>query len=208
MADKTRKVFISFRYSDGVKYKEELEGIFDSSTQIINCSEDVDRQGMSDAVIQRYLYNKLASTSVTIILLTPMALNYHRDSHGKIDDWTYDEVRYSLEDRVNNRTNGLVAVCAPGVWDEVTYTNRCQGCGKFCMVTTVPDREHLFRKNMMNVRPSFKNNTCPGVYDSTKDSYCTLVDWSSFCNDYGFYIDNACDKRERTNEFNLVKRLS
>ena len=59
---------------------------------------------------EEYLYSKLRTTSVTIILITPQAVNHKKDSYGYYDDWMYDEIRYSLEDRENNRCNGLVAV--------------------------------------------------------------------------------------------------
>ncbi len=36
---------------------------------------------------------------------------------GDYDDWMYDEIRYSLESREGNRTNGLVAVYTPEVAD-------------------------------------------------------------------------------------------
>lgn len=35
-----KKIFISFRHSDGHLYKEQLEKIFDNSDYIINCSEN------------------------------------------------------------------------------------------------------------------------------------------------------------------------
>ncbi len=63
-----RRVFVSFRYSDGHLYKERLERLFDSSTEIINRSEDVNCSGKSDYTIQNYLYSKLRYTSVTIVL--------------------------------------------------------------------------------------------------------------------------------------------
>lgn len=53
------KVFISFRFSDGKELKEELIELFDSSTEVINRSEDVDRSEMSEDTIQEYLYEKL-----------------------------------------------------------------------------------------------------------------------------------------------------
>ena len=93
-----RRVFISFRFSDGAQYKKELSDKFDEETKVINCSEDIDRSGYSEETIQRYLYSKLKSTSVTIVLLTPEAIN-HKKKYGKYDDWMYDEIRYSLEDR-------------------------------------------------------------------------------------------------------------
>lgn len=52
-----RRVFISFRFSDGEAYKNQLTDLFDTSTEIINCSEDEDRSKMSEDTIQKYLYS-------------------------------------------------------------------------------------------------------------------------------------------------------
>ena len=94
------KVFISFRFSDGKEIKDELVDLFDESTEVINRSEDVDRSQMSDEYIQDYLYEKLKETSVTIVLLTPKAVDYNKNFWGEYDDWLYDELRYSLEDKL------------------------------------------------------------------------------------------------------------
>ena len=85
-----RKVFISFRYKDGNKYKEDLSKLFASSNTVINCSENVDRSRMSEETIKRYLYDKLKNTSVTIVLLTPEAINHQKKYNGfsyVYDDW-------------------------------------------------------------------------------------------------------------------------
>ena len=91
-----RKVFISFRFSDGAKYKEELSDLFDNETAIINCSENEDRSEFSEETIKTYLYSKLKTTSVTIIIITPEAVSHKKDWLGQYDDWMYDEIRYSL----------------------------------------------------------------------------------------------------------------
>ena len=104
-----RRVFVSFRFSDGFKYKEDLCSLFKENDDVIDCSENKDRSSLSDDSIKKYLYAKLRNSSVTIVILTPDALEYEKDIwSGKIDDWMYDELRYSLEDRENNRTNGVL----------------------------------------------------------------------------------------------------
>lgn len=105
-----RNVFISFRHSDGKEYKDKLVKLFSNSNIIRDFSEDKDRSSMTEETIKKYLYQKLAKSSVTIVILTKDALDHKRDIHGKIDDWMYDEIRYSLENRDNNLTNGLIAV--------------------------------------------------------------------------------------------------
>ena len=112
-----KNVFISFRFSDGNRYKEYLSGLFDKYSDTIDYSEDVDRSRMSDVTIKQYLYGKLRRSSVTIVLLTPSAVNHKKNWMGNYDDWMYDEIRYSLESREGNRTNGLIAVYTPEATD-------------------------------------------------------------------------------------------
>ena len=106
-------VFISFRYEDGIRYKEYISNLFDKNGDTIDYSEDVDRSQMSDDTIRRYLYGKLRRSSVTIVILTPKAINHKKNWRGEYDDWMYDEIRYYLENREGNRTNGLIAVYTP-----------------------------------------------------------------------------------------------
>jgi len=47
-----RKVFISFRYSDGHLYKDELVKKFNNDDDIINYSEETDRSNMSEETIK------------------------------------------------------------------------------------------------------------------------------------------------------------
>ena len=203
------KVFISFRFKDGKDLKDELIELFDSSTKVINRSEDVDRKEMSEETIKEYLYDKLNDTSVTIVLLTPEAINYKKDLGGGYDDWLYDELRYSLEDRANNRTNGIIALYTDDsqslILKESSHT--CSKCNKTSTCRTLLDFDNLARKNMVNVKTAYKENSCDNLYDDEKDSYISLVHFDAFKKDYEKYIDNAKEKRDRKEEFNLVKRM-
>ncbi len=204
-----RRVFISFRSCDGMWYKKKLSELFDEDTELINCSEDEDRSKMSEDTIQKYLYKKLKNTSVTIIIITPEAVIHRRSDCGKYDDWMYDEIRYSLEDRENNRCNGIVAVYTEDAKDRLIEetVHKCETCNQEQNIKTVFEVDNLFRKNMMNVKPAYKKNPCKGVYDSDHDSYCSLVAWDDFVKNYKKYIDIAAGKREHVDEYDLVKRL-
>lgn len=186
-----------------------MTDLFESSIEVIDMSEDKDRSGMSDEVIKEYLYTKLQGTSVTIVLLTPEAINYKKDSSGKYDDWLYDEVRYSLEDRTNNRTNGIIALYT----DEsesmisVNTTHTCSVCNSISKVANILEFENLVRKNMMNIKMQYKKSKCENVFDSMDDSYISLVHIDSFRKDYKKYIDSAFNKRSRIHEIDLVKKL-
>lgn len=202
-------VFVSFRFSDGRELKEDLEELFDSSTEVINRSEDVDRSEMCEETIQDYLYDKLKNTSVTIVILSPEAVEYRKDIFGKYDDWLYDELRYSLDDRVNNRTNGVIALYTDEsknlIFQNGTHT--CARCNKTSNCCTLLDFDNLVRKNMINVKEEYKENECDNLYDNDKDSYISLIHFDTFKEDYEKFIASAKEKRDRREEFELVKRM-
>lgn len=203
------KVFISFRFSDGKEIKDELVDLFDESTEVINRSEDVDRSQMSEDTIQEYLYEKLKDTLVTIVLLTPEAVSYRKNWIGNYDDWLYDELRYSLEDRKNNRTNGVVAVYTDDAKDMIleSSSHYCSHCQETKSCRTLKFFDNLARKNMLNIKQSYKKNLCNDLYDDSHDSYISLVSLEEFKQDHTKYIDNAKDKRDRLHEFNIYKRM-
>lgn len=204
-----RNVFISFRFSDGEEYKKDLCELFDQSEDVVNCSEDEDRSNMTEETIREYLYAKLKRTSVTLVLLTPNAIEYRKNWLGYYDDWLYDELRYSLEDRGDNRTNGVVAIYTEDAKDLLIEesTHRCNKCNRDKPVSIIKNIENLARKNMMNIKSEYKMNPCDNVYDRLEDSYVTWVSFDEFTSDINKYIINAIDKRERKSEFDLVKRM-
>lgn len=204
-----KNVFISFRYADGHRYKEQLASRFDLNVDTVDYSEDVNRSHLSESTIRQYLYRKLRRSSVTIALLTPQALTYQKDAYGNIDDWIYDEVRYSLEDREGNATNGLIGVYVPEVEDLLFLknTHRCVICNQESTVLSLYDYPNLVRRNMMNVKQPYKRNRCNGIYDSDYDSYCSLVSYSDFISDIGHYVDIAFQKRNEVYKYDLCKKL-
>ena len=195
-----KNIFISFRFSDGNIYKEYLSDLFDKYSDTIDYSEDVDRSRMSDVTIKQYLYGKLRRSSVTIVLLTPLAVNHRKNRMGDYDDWMYDEIRYSLESREGNRTNGLVAVYTPEAADLLV---NIQSSGTISVYTV----DNLFRKNMMNVKPQYKKNPNPNMFDRDYDSYCSLIEWDEFIKNIGKYIKIASQKRDAIYKYDITKRL-
>lgn len=195
------KVFISFRMSDGSDYKDRLSKKFEELDYVINKSEDVDRGNLSEDTIQKYLYEKLADSSLTVVILSPEAVDYRRDWFNNIDDWLYDELRYSLEDRSGNRTNGAIALYTPEAKSQVIARETDE-------VTTIADFSNLVRKNMLNVKSEYKYCPMDSYYNSLKDNYISLVAFDTFMNSPKTYINSALEKRDRLNQFNLTKRMS
>lgn len=204
-----RKVFISFRFSDGADLKEDLERLFDGDTHAINRSESEDRSKMTDDTIQKYLYSLLRETSITIAILTPNAINYKKDVYGEYDDWLYDEMRYSLEDREFNRTNGVIALYTDETKSDLigNLTHKCSHCNDTKIIRSILEFDNLIRKNVMNVKDEHKHNKCVDLYDSDLDSYISLIHIDEFKKDVKKYLDICTNKRERVDQFKLIKRM-
>ena len=201
-------IFISFRYSDGNRYKKELEELFKNSDKVIDYSEDVDRKNLSDITIQNYLYDKLKRCGVIIVILTPKAINYNY-ANGKYDDWLYDELRYGLEDRDGNRTKGVIAIYtqdAKPMIIEDTY-HKCDKCNELKKSIKVKEIDNLVYKNQFNILSKYKKNKCDDLYDTLFDCYIPLISYEDFKDNFDYYIDVAVKNKNRSNEFDVKKRM-
>ena len=178
-----------------------MSKVFDTSTSIINCSENTNRSMMSEETIRKYLYSKLSRTSITIVLLTPNSITHEKNWNGQIDDWIYDEIRYSLEDRENNKCNGLIAVYTKEAKDLLVSIDSASG------TVCVNNVYNLFRRNMMNIKPQYKKNTKPNLFDSDYDSYCSLISYENFISNPNNYINIAEEKRDNIYKYDITKRM-
>lgn len=203
-----RKVFVSFRFSDGNNIKDKLVDLLEEQDLIIDKSEDKDRREMTDETIQSYLFEKLKDSSITIVLLTPMAVNYKRDYLNRIDDWMYDELRYSLYDRTDNPINGVIALYTPQAESTliIKTTHKCDKCNETTNVDLLQDFDNLVRDNMINVISKYKKNSCDNLYDSDYDSYISLVKLEEFYNNPSKYLEIATEKRKNVNHFTIKVR--
>jgi len=205
-----RNVFISFRFSDGNDYKKILSKELDKCSYTNDYSEDKDRSNMSDESIKRYLYEKLRKSSITIVILTPQAIN-HQKKDGKYDDWMYDEIRYSLEDREGNASNALIALYVPESKNQIMFEKECGNsiyCGHECKINSINNFDNLCRRNMMNVKNEYKKNRCAGIYDHNYDSFCSLISFDEFISNIKKYIDIASEKRENIHKYEITKDLN
>ena len=193
-------VFISFRYSDGSCYKEILSSLLAGNENTIDYSEDVDRSHLSEESIRHYLYAKLRRSSITIVILTPLAIEHQKNSYGEYDDWMYDEIRYSLDDRENNRTNGIIAVYTPSAFPFLFETDNYG-------FVHVKDIDNLIRRNMYNIKPQcyMQNGSCD--YNRDYKSYCSLVPWNVFLSDITYFLNIAYHKRSFLGYYDIRKRL-
>lgn len=109
--------FISYsnNYNNMQKFKK-IESLVSNSSYCIDYSEKKDKRSFSDETIWKYLHDRIAGSSCTILLLTEdlFTNNSHKISY-KLNDfinsgWIYNEISASLRDWKENRINGLVCV--------------------------------------------------------------------------------------------------
>ncbi|MDD4157284.1 MAG: TIR domain-containing protein [Candidatus Cloacimonetes bacterium] len=208
MKNERRKVFVSFRYKDGAKIKEDLIENLEALDIIIDKSEDEDRSHLSEESIKEYLFEKLRDSSITIVILTPKALQYYRKDDGDIDDWLYDELRYSLYDRTNNRINGVIALYTqeskPMLFDIVKHS--CNKCNEVQQVFLIKPFDNLVYDNVLNIKTKYKHNKCEGLFDADFDSYISLIALEDFYNNPLEYLKIATEKREKSDEYQIKVR--
>ena len=103
----------------------------------------------------------------------------------------------------------MIAVYTDEAKDKVLddSTHYCQHCQQTKSCRSLKYFNNLTRKNMLNIKSAYKKNPCNNLYDDSYDSYISLVSLSDFKENYSQYIQNAKDKRERLDEFNIAKRM-
>lgn len=203
-----RKIFVSFRFRDGSKIKDKLIEFLEEKDLIIDKSEDVDRRELSEETIQEYLYKKLKDSSITMVLLTPEAVNYSRNQNNEIDDWLYDELRYSLYNRNENPINGIIALYTPQAEGMIIQKNIhvCDKCNKEMNVNTILEFDNLVKDNMMNIKQKYKTNKCNNIFDSDYDSFISLVKLEDFYNNPEKYLEIATHKRKNSDQYTIHVR--
>lgn len=204
-----RKVFVSFRFDDGHDIKEDVIEVLENEGLIIDKSEDVDRSHLSEESIREYLFKKLKDSSITIVLITPKAVNYKKDYLGNYDDWLYDELRYSLYNRENNPINGVIALYTDDskkyLIEQVRHS--CEVCNEESVVNNIKSFDNLIRPNMMNVKKKHKRNDCVEIYDGDYDSYISLISLNKFLDDPSHYLEVATEKRKNASNYEVRVRM-
>lgn len=199
-----RKTFISYKYSEAQDLRDKiLESLGDDATYYQG--ETADSPDLTDTTtdnIKVSLTDMMYNTSVTIVIISPSI---------KESDWIDWEIEYCLKEISRNgrtsKTNGVVGVIqeVDGSCDWlVSKKINDDGCS-----SRVIDNEPLFdiiKNNRFN-RPDAEH-TCKDckTYGQLDGSYISLIDEGEFLKDPQKYIENAYEKSEVSNEFDLVKQ--
>ena len=199
-----RKTFISYKYSEARKLRDDIiEALGKDATYYQGeTSDSPDLTDVSTGTIKGKLTDMMYSTSVTIVIISP---NFTK---SKWIDW---EIEYCLKEISRqgrtSKTNGVVGVIqkSNGGYDWlVTKSKKTDGC----TVRKIDDSKlyPIIKKN--RYRREGQGYACVNckTYSQLDGSYISLTDESNFLKDPDRYIENAYQKSENYEEFDLAKQ--
>ena len=198
------KTFISYKYSEAQNVRDAiLEALGEDA--VYYRGETADSPDLTDdatSTIKAKLTDMMYGTSVTIVVLSPQI---------KTSNWIDWEIEYCLKEITRkgrtSKTNGLVGVVQQvgGSYDWlVTTTAKDDGCS----VRNIDDSKlyTIIYRNRFNLQSkSYRCSRCE-TYDTLSDSYMSIVDEHVFLQDPQRYIDNAFDKAENSDGFDITKQ--
>ena len=201
-----RKTFISYKYSEARDTRDDiLDALGEDATYYTGeTSDSPDLGDLTTESIKENLKDMMYGTSVTIVVVSP---NF---SYSQWIDW---EIEYCLkeisrQDRTS-KTNGVV-----GVVQELDdgydwlITSSKRDCG--CNVRTI-DQSYLYKiinDNRFNRKPAAYSCDDCKTYDQLTGSFISLVEENRFLANPDKFIENAFDKAEYANNYELVKQRS
>lgn len=199
-----RSTFISYKYSEAQGLRDDiLEALGEDANYYKGeTSNSPDLSDSKTEAIREKLKTMIHNTSVTILVVSP---------NMKSSKWIDWEIEYSLkeitrEDRTSG-TNGILGVImkVDGGYGWLTGENS-HNCG--CKPRTVRDEVlyDIITKNRFNrKKPQYSCQSCKCV-DKLSGSYISLIEEDDFMKDPAKYIENAFEKSEEPELFELVKK--
>jgi len=198
-----RRTFISYKYSEAQGLRDKILDALGEDASYYQ-GETADSPDLGDTTtenIKNNLTDMMYNTSVTIVVISP---------NIKDSDWIDWEIEYSLKeisrkDRTS-KTNGIVGVVQKinGGYDWlVTISTKPDGC----TVRTVSNKPllNIINKNRFN-RPKY-GHSCEDckTYNQLDGSYISIIDEEDFLKNPQKYTENAFEKSDKTDEFELTK---
>ncbi|MCY4657792.1 MAG: TIR domain-containing protein [Gammaproteobacteria bacterium] len=197
------RTFISYKFSESTELRDRIvyslgddAGYYQGET-----SDSPDRSDQATETIKQNLRDMMYNTSVTIVLLSPNLLE------SKWVDW---EIEYCLKETQRkgrtSRTNGVVGVVSK-VNGGYGWLLTTEGKPDGCLVNRY-DESYLYDIiNINRFNRKLKQPVCSrcGSYAELKDCFISFVLEDDFLLDPSSYIDNAFDKSENAENFDLVK---
>lgn len=198
-----RKTFISYKYSDSQNLRDTIiDALGDDATYYTGeTAESPDLTDTSTENIKKSLTDMMYGTSVTIVVVSPSI---------KSSNWIDWEIEYSLKEITRkdrtSKTNGVVGVIQKvddGYKWLISMVQKDDGCN----VRMIDDSSlySIINKNRYNRSDrTFACSVCR-THSQLDGSYISLVDEGKFLSDPDKYIENAYQKSEHAEDFDLSK---
>ena len=201
-----RKIFISYKYSEAQDLRDEiLHALGDDAT--FYKGETADSPDLTDTKVGNIkikLKDMMYNTSVTIVIVSPNM------TKSKWIDW---EIEYSLKeisrDGRTSKTNGVVGVIMKynGSYDWLISTEKKDDG---CSLRTFDSSKlyDVIAKNRFNRigDEKYACKTCNSM-SRLEGSYISLIDEEDFISNPSKYIENAYEKSQNLDSFELVKKV-
>jgi hypothetical protein len=199
-----RKTFISYKYSEAQGLRDTIIAKLGKDAQFYQgeTSSSADLTDTKTENIKKTLTDMMHGTSVTIVIISP---------NIKQSNWIDWEIEYCLkeitrQDRTS-KTNGIVCVIQKVNGDYSWFkgsNQQADGCSSSSY------SEHLvydiIKNNRYNQRPKkYICNSCQSI-DALTGSYISYVEEGTFLSDPQKYIENAFEKSEDVDGYDLVKQ--
>lgn len=199
-----RKTFISYKYSEARDLRDEIiKALGDDATYYQGeTSDSPDLTDTSTENIKKNLTNMMYNTSVTIVIISP---------NMKKSKWIDWEIEYSLKeisrkDRTS-KTNGVVGVIQEinGGYDWFVSTSKKDDG---CTVRSYDDAKlyEIIKKNRYNRKKKVYACKLCNTFSQLEGSYISLIDAEDFLKVPEKYIENAFEKSENAEDFELTKQ--
>ncbi len=199
-----RKTFISYKYSEAKDLRDKIVESLGEDAKYYQ-GETSDSPDMSDRItecIKKELKNKIYSTSVTIVVISP---------NMKESNWIDWEIEYSVKqmkrgDRTSS-TNGVVGVVMKHNGDYSWLRNSVINSDGHTAIHT--DNSYLYDiivKNRFNQEPiEYTCDECKNI-DALTGSFISLVEEDEFLGNPTKYIENAYEKSKKATNYNICRR--
>ena len=199
-----RKTFISYKYSEARGLRDRIIKALGSDADYYRgeTSDSPDLTDTSTENIKEKLKDKIWNTSVTIVIISPRMIE---------SNWIEWEIEYSLKkitrENTASQTNGIVGVimkCNGGYdWfiDEKIGSDGCEYISYKNYL--LPD---VIKKNMAN--QTLKEYSCEDCKTINKltGNYISLIKEDVFLKNPQKYIENAWEKSQKLDQYNIVKQ--
>lgn len=199
-----RKTFISYKYSEAQDLRDRILSSLGDDASFYQ-GETADSPDLTDTTaenIKSNLTDMMHNTSVTIVVVSPSI------TASKWIDW---EIEYCLKEISRqgrtSKTNGVVGVIQKvnGGYDWlITRNKKYDGC----TVRSINDSklyDIINNNRYKRDNHAYACDTCK-TYSQLDGSYISLIDEEDFLSDPDKYIENAYQKSEVADEFDLTKQ--